>query len=292
MMQVRLLAPEPLQAAAIRQLDLSFVPPLVDGALAEIWPRKGIPPGQQRDFTVYVRPVFASRNPGFDRLRLESGSSEPMEVLWVRAGTDLALRRGTARQLWPGEAQLETEESGAVTVTFPEPVLGGDDLFAIRFRTRVFLSSTLFGVQLTRQTLPGRVQTASAGEASALVSSQSLAVLSDVVDTPLLGRLEIDPSAFTPNGDGINDAVAIELDVFVIEGEHRLSVTIHDLRGYRVRQLSLETAQPSGGHRIWWDGRDDSGRLAPPGIYLVRAGFGTDAGRQATTAVRPVHLVY
>lgn len=292
LVQVRLVTQEPLAAAAIRQLGLHFVPPLVDAVWAEIWPRQGVPPGEERVFTVYVRADFAAGNPGFDRLRLGSTSSEPLEVVWVRAGSDQALQRGTARQLWPGPARLETDEAGAVTVVFPEPVRGGDDLYAIRFRTRLFLSSNLFGVEIARQALPDRVQAAAAGEANALISSQSLAVLSDVVDTPLLGRLEIVPPAFTPNGDGINEAAAIELDVFVIEGARRLTVTVHDLQGRRVRELSLETAHPSGGHRAWWDGRDDGGRLAPPGIYLVRAGFATDGGRGETMAVRPVHVAY
>jgi hypothetical protein len=185
-----------------------------------------------------------------------------------------------------------TEETGAVTVAFPAPVRAGRDLYAIRFRTRVFLSSTLFGVQLSRQSLPGRVQAVGAGQASALVPSQSLAVLTDVVDAPLFGRLEIVPPAFTPNGDGVNDAAAIELDVFVIEGAQRLAATVHDLRGRRVRDLSLETAHPSGGHRIWWDGRDDGGELVPPGIYLVRVGLAPDAARGQSTAVRAVHVVY
>ena len=292
MVQVRLLTTDPMSGAQIRRLDLHFVPPLVDGAWAEIWPGQGIRPGEDEEFTLYVRPLFAQYNPGFDHLRLASSSTEPIEVFSVRAGSDQALRLGKARQLWPGGAQVETDEAGAATLTLAQPVRGGTDIYAIRFRTRVFLSNTLFSVQLSRQALPGRVQDVTAGEASSLVPSQSLFVLTDVVDTSLLGRLEVVPPVFTPNGDGINDAAAIELDVYVIEGERQLSVSIHDLRGRRIRELSVHTTHPSGRHRVLWDGRDDGGGPAPPGIYLVRAGFATDTGGQKTTGVQLVHVVY
>jgi len=292
MVQVRLLSTDSLDGAEIRHLGLHFVPPLVDGAWAEIWPKQGIRPGEEEKFTLYVRPLFAAYNPGFDRLRLASSSTEPIEVLSVRAGSDQALRRGTARQLWPGPAQVETDGAGAATVVLAAPVRGGSDIYAIHFRTRVFLSNTLFSVQLSRQALPGRAQEVAAGEASTLVPSQSLFVLTDVVDTPLLGRLEVVPPVFTPNGDGVNDAAAIELDVYVIEAEREVSVRIHDLHGRRVRELSLQTAHPSGGHRIMWNGCGDGGGLLPPGIYVVKAGFATDAAGQKTTGVRLVHLVY
>lgn len=48
------------------------------------------------------------------------------------------------------------------------------------------------------------------------------------------------------------------------------SLEIFDVRGARVATLMQEELLPAGGHARTWDGRDESGRLAPPGIYLVR----------------------
>lgn len=49
----------------------------------------------------------------------------------------------------------------------------------------------------------------------------------------------------------------------------RVTLTIHDVTGRRVRALSwLDGAQ--GSHMVRWDGRDESGSLTPPGLYFVR----------------------
>jgi hypothetical protein len=53
----------------------------------------------------------------------------------------------------------------------------------------------------------------------------------------------------------------------VLEGP--IGITIHDVTGRRVRDLGLVPAT-AGVHRVGWDGRDDSGRELPSGIYLVR----------------------
>jgi flagellar hook assembly protein FlgD len=45
---------------------------------------------------------------------------------------------------------------------------------------------------------------------------------------------------------------------------------IFDVRGARVAALMEGDLLPAGGHATTWDGRDHSGRLAPPGIYLAR----------------------
>ncbi|HPF69133.1 MAG TPA: FlgD immunoglobulin-like domain containing protein [Candidatus Krumholzibacteria bacterium] len=55
-------------------------------------------------------------------------------------------------------------------------------------------------------------------------------------------------------------------------------VTVHDLRGRRVRQLVLGRVA-AGPQSCAWDGRDDAGRTLPGGLYLVRI----RAGARATT---------
>ncbi len=49
-----------------------------------------------------------------------------------------------------------------------------------------------------------------------------------------------------------------------------VSLAVFDQQGRRVRVL-LAGAQPAGEHAVTWDGRDDGGKLAPSGIYFVRA---------------------
>ena len=45
---------------------------------------------------------------------------------------------------------------------------------------------------------------------------------------------------------------------------------IFDVRGARVATLMEGDVLGAGGHSTTWDGRDRAGRLAPPGLYLVR----------------------
>ena len=289
LVEVRLLSAEPQRAARIRELRLRFVPPFTDKALAELWPVR-VRPGREEEFTLYLRPWFGVGNPGFDRIRLRSSSVAPLELVSVRSGSERLLRLGAGQSLWPGGLQVERGEEGGLDLVFPTPVRQGT-LYAIRFRTQVFLGNTQFFIQLLHSALPERVQQVSPGDATELVASQSLVVVADLGKARLL-EVAVAPAGLTPNGDGINDEVSIEVTVYAIEGSKRLRVEIFDLGGRRLRDLSLERLHPSGRHHIRWDGRDEGERLVPPGIYVVRVGFATDAGRGGTEVVRLVHVVY
>ena len=127
---------------------------------------------------------------------------------------------------------------------------------------------------------------------SSLVESQSLVVRADLAENAPLSQIALNPPVFTPNGDGINDQVNIQIQVFVLEGPKRIEAAVYDLAGHRVRDLSVEASQASGLHRLVWDGRDQQGVLQPPGLYLVRAGVDTDAPRGHTQALRLVGVAY
>ncbi|MCC7262481.1 MAG: hypothetical protein IT369_08170 [Candidatus Latescibacteria bacterium] len=288
--EVRLLSDDPERAARLRRLQLHFDPPLVEQALAELWPTEGVKPGEEQEFILYLQPLFTGTNPGFDRIELRSSSSAPIELVSVRAGQDERLNR--SRQLWPGALQSETSPEGTLSLVFPQAASRSDLLYAIRFRTRVFLGNTVFGAQLRRRAQPGVVQEAAAGEATSLVASQSLVARADLQQTTPLGKVAVTPPVFTPNGDGINDQAAIDLEVFVLEGPKRIAAGIYNLAGQQVRDLSLEVPRASGLHRLVWDGRDQQGVLQPPGLYLVRAGIDTDAARSHTEVVRLVGVAY
>lgn len=57
-------------------------------------------------------------------------------------------------------------------------------------------------------------------------------------------------------------------------------VEVVDVTGRRVRALAAGPLD-AGEHRLWWDGRDDEGRLQRPGLYWVRARWpGFEASRK------------
>jgi hypothetical protein len=290
--QVRLSSRDPLRAARIRRLQLNFTEPLVEQLVAEVWPVRRVEPGVEREFTLYVRPTFAPGDPGFDRIRLSASSSVALELNAVRQGSDAALRLGGAGQLWPGRLEIGQGPAGEVELVFPEVVSGGTPVYAMVFRTRLFLNSTAFKVELFNGQFPGVAQMASEGDASGLADSQGLVVVADLRRAPLLGEVAVAPGTFTPNEDGINEAAEVRFSVFRLEGNGLFAVEVLDLGGRRVRDLSFARDHASGEHRVRWDGRDQAGKRVPPGTYLVRLHFEADSGGAATQAVRPVRVVY
>ncbi len=98
---------DPLRAATLSRVVLQLGPPLVDQTFAEIWPNAGVDPGEDQEYTMYIKPVFQAGDDGFDRLLLQSSSSSPMEMLSLHVGRDQELGMGTATQLWPGAVTVE-----------------------------------------------------------------------------------------------------------------------------------------------------------------------------------------
>jgi hypothetical protein len=239
-----------------------------------------------------LRPVFGVGNPGFDRVALRSTSAAPLELLSVTSGQDAVLSRGGGNQLWPGDLEVSSGEEGEVVIDFPQPITGGNRIYAFRFRTKVFLQSTLFKARLESSARPGLSQETISGNATDAVATQSLVVVSQLKGTALLENVEIAPPVFTPNGDGINDQTKILVDIFHLERPKTLDIEVLDLSGRKVRDLSVMRSFPSGEHQFPWDGRDDQGQTLPPGLYLVRVHFATDSDAPGTAVSRLVHLVY
>ena len=64
---------------------------------------------------------------------------------------------------------------------------------------------------------------------------------------------------------------------------------IHDLSGTLLRTLFVGE-QGGGSFAAEWDGRDEAGQMAPPGVYLYRVDLDTDTKREAEVGV--VEVVY
>lgn len=62
-------------------------------------------------------------------------------------------------------------------------------------------------------------------------------------------------------------------------------VTVHDVRGRRVRTLVQESL-PAGDHAAHWDGRDDAGRPLPSGAYFCHLAAGGATVSQKSVLLR------
>ena len=78
-----------------------------------------------------------------------------------------------------------------------------------------------------------------------------------------------------PNPFNPSTTLAFELPVAT-----RADLVVHDVAGRRVRTLVDGVVLDAGLHRAVWNGRDDTGRIAPAGVYFCRLVAG---GRSLTT---------
>lgn len=92
------------------------------------------------------------------------------------------------------------------------------------------------------------------------------------------GHIELSQSVPNPCRRGARIA-------FTLARGGRASVTLLDLQGRRVRTV-LDGAMTAGPHSIEWDGLDDRGRMAAPGVYLYVLESGGEA-RSRRLAVIP-----
>ena len=102
-----------------------------------------------------------------------------------------------------------------------------------------------------------------------------------VVDTeaPPLHDVEVVPSRFSPDGDGVGDSLMIRFDAGVSEPSDQVLVTILDGDDEPVRQIYSSTGIASA--VLFWDGADETGAVASDGLFFVRVETRDAAGNQA-----------
>ncbi len=85
---------------------------------------------------------------------------------------------------------------------------------------------------------------------------------------PISGQLEVMPNPFTC----LSGRVAIRYQVPLYA---HISLKIYSIAGQLVQTL-LDIGQKPGSYTISWDGRDNKGRIAIPGIYFVKLNIGKE----------------
>ena len=100
-----------------------------------------------------------------------------------------------------------------------------------------------------------------------------------------VGSPEEPPSLITINGvypNPFNPSTTIS---FSLPAEGNVSVDIHALSGQKVRSLVSQSLR-AGTHSVVWNGRDDRGKAAASGVYLVRLTMGGITASQQMTLVK------
>jgi len=101
------------------------------------------------------------------------------------------------------------------------------------------------------------------------------------VDTeaPPLHDVEVVPSRFSPDGDGVGDSLMVRFEAGISEPSDQVSVTILDGDGEPVRQIYFSTGIASA--VLYWDGTDEAGAVASDGLFFVMVETRDAAGNQA-----------
>jgi len=249
------------------QLTLQFSEePSAQKIVGEIWPIK-VDSFTDTTFTYVVRPTFEADDTGFDRLEILTHTRVDNIHSVVLDG------RGIDLDLFPVE-QLDNR----IVVSFPK-LVGEEDSFKqleVVFDAPVLRFGTEFSGWVFDSADPDRIkQQIRPGNATFRFSGDVLAVQTPV-GGDLLVDVEVSPNPFTPNGDGINETLAISYKLREVTVTRPVSLFIYDLAGLLVTELPPIPSR-SGAFRHQWDGRDASGKLVPPGTYLYKLTLKTEA---------------
>ena len=290
MIEAGLLSDDPNQSAVLHNLNIGLRDPLAHQILGEVTPRRAQQSGQPEEFTLLLTIPpngEGSLGLGFDQVLFEVPPSAEMELVDVRVGLAADLAAGGGQVYSASELGIKTR-SDSLWIHMPVVLQEAGTEVALRFSSAFYLASNAFlvsvGLGEEEEVVWQRVDPTADGE--------GLTVLTPVAGG-LVGDMEIVANPFTPNGDGINDAVKFAFPVFKMPGQTSLILEVYSLDGSLVHRRAQSVAHAAGVQEVSWDGRDQDGVLLPPGLYICRVGPEVDAeGIGESTVAAVVASVY
>ncbi len=260
-LQVKLGNDNPEVTPLLRNIVLHFDEALVSGGVSSrILPRQ-VGFDSLQTFRYVLTPDFLSGDQGFNRVQIQMPA--PVEEIAVRIGGVEAVPMAV------------TMVGDSLQVDLGQRVRR--DSVEVEFQTRIQANATTFDAWISVVGESLRQGTRPEAENAVTVYVPSVAS-----GGGLIRQIEISPLV-SPNGDGINDEASIAFSLAKVEGTVP-EVAIYDLSGRRVRTI----AASADDYR--WDGRDEGGRLLPPGAYICRIELAADIGDEI--AQRVINLAY
>ena len=278
-------------------------PALADTLIGEVFPRNA-EVGATTDFTYAVLVRMGAATAGFDRLEIETPLRvEAVGVVEIQ-GPDGPLASADFSGHALDDLPVEVGDGFAVLAVTDDglllslPTVEQDEaLVTVEFATAVLRFGTIFSARVLRTDVGAVGQNVLAGNAADLgragVPDPDLVRVGAAVATNLTVQVAISrdlltnvraaPGVFTPNGDQRNDRVAIHYDVTNIASPVPVEIQLFDLAGRPIR--TLVESRTSGRYAIEWDGRDDAGRLVPPGQYVYAVTLDADTGEDRRLGV-------
>ncbi|MDA0334634.1 MAG: gliding motility-associated C-terminal domain-containing protein [bacterium] len=270
-------------AIRIDSLQVEFSPGLVSNAIGEVAlasdprPVNGVlevQGGIDTTFTYDIRTEFSAGESGYRGLRLEAF---PAPVFG-------GLLRGDT--LTPVDDLVVEPTASGFDVLFAPVTAANNEPLRVLFNLRLLEHNTPVHAWLLGEgdAPPHPIR---AGDANQAVTTGVINAFT--VETRAVVGMELRPSIITPNGDGRNDLVSIQLVLAQFAADLDIDIEIFDFAGHRVRKL-VSTRRSAGAYDHVWDGRNDGGSLVPPGIYILRTAVISDA--QTFESSRTIGVAY
>jgi len=252
-------------------------PPAADVVVAEVWPLE-VEPATSSQFVYSMSPTIRGNNTGFNSLEIFTGV-RPDGVDYVRIdGRDVDLA-GYVPEIQEDRLvirlpRMDEESSGS--------------LVEVGFRSVVLRYGTEFSSWVYDDASDEVSQLVGSGDASDQYDGDELSVRTSLGES-LIRSVEVSHGAFSPNGDGINDALVIRFDVLKLTGDVPIDVSVYDLEGRKVCEVYRELGR-NGRYEAVWDGTDGDGNVVLPGIYIYRICVESDVDDKVHSA--PIAVVH
>ena len=251
------------------------IPTLAQELIAEVTPAT-VTLGESDTFDYFIRSQIGNANDGFDRVKIETPFKATVREVQLD-GAPVAF------------SEIDAEDGSNLTIQLDDArITESGQLLRVTFDAMVTVYGTTFFAKVFDSQTGELGQDVVAGDAAPEAESNSLSIQGEL-RRELVLELKADPPVFSPNGDGINDQLQVSYILLRALSEVPINVTLYDLSGRTVRRLQNSGAL-NGPQLLTWDGRNEDGAMAPPGMYLLRLSIDTDTGSENRTLL--VGLAY
>ncbi len=216
-----------------------------------------VPLGQRVELVYDLRGEFEGAGAGFDALRIHTGARA--EFIRLEMGDPLV-------EAMPVEVVAEDDY---LIVVLPEKVgPEGGTRIRIVFAAEIYSLAWTFSGEVYDAGAAVLPQPVEPGDASTALGTNNLRVLGIAADGGPVVELDFSTGVLTPNGDQVHDEVEIGYALLGLPEDIEVALKVFALDGHQVVERHLGW-QRFGEQHVRWDGRDETGYLLPPGLYLV-----------------------
>lgn len=264
------------QSAFVDSFSFSYsIPTLASEMTAEVTPAS-VTLGESNTFEYYIRSEFGVANDGFDRVEIQTPFKATIRDVELD-GAPVAF----------SEVDEEDERSLTIQLTNDRVTQSGQ-ILRVTFDALVTVYGTTFFAKVFDSQSGELGQDVMPGDATPEAEADRLSIQGELRKELVL-ELRADPPVFSPNGDGINDQLQISYILLRALSQVPVEISLYDLSGRIIRRLQNSGAL-NGPQQLIWDGRNEGGDMAPPGLYLLRLSIDTDTGTEDRTLL--VGLAY